>query len=348
MTMTTEAADPVAEEATQEIEETALPTLADIQKQRDEKLQRLESGEPEEQEEPEPEEEPEEEVEEEVETEEEAKETPDVLSQFEEASEEEKEQILSSLKAATGKAFGSQRKEIRELKAKLEAAEAAAKEVQSVASSSDSPFGSIHTEDQADQTIEQIEQNIEKFEDQLIYEPETEYRGDEEVRGIRVNGQFVSVADVRKWAKDQKANIKSVQERKREIRKNAKLFDDEDVEIETLKQELDMSEDEAEAFEKLMSDPSFSVVKTVRPEYAKALFSVFAKSAIAGRKQVKRKAPKAKNEKATPPKGSPSNTKSIVSQKQKLQDIVRGKTGATIQQRVAADRQLRQLLRQGK
>lgn len=346
MSTTTEAATPDAEEAIQEIEETALPTLADIQKQRDEKLQRLESGEPEEQEEPEPEEPEEEEVEDESEEAEE--ETPDVLSQFEQASDEEKEQILSSLKSATGKAFGHQRKEIRELKAKLEAAEAAAKEVQSVASSSDSPFGSIHTEEQADQTIEQIEQNIEKFEDQLIYEPETEFIGDQEVRGIRVNGQFVSVADVRKWAKDQKANIKSVQDRKREIRTNAKLFDNEDVEIETLKQELDMSEDEAKAFEKLMSDPSFSVVKTVRPEYAKSLFNIFAKSAIAGRKQVKRKVPKAKNEKATPPKGSPSNTKSIVSQKQKLQDIVRGKTGASIQQRVVADRQLRELLRQGK
>lgn len=352
MTDIAEAATPDAEETIQEVEEVGLPTLADIQAARDEKRAKLlnpeeEAPEPEESKEDETTEEVEEEAEEVEESEEvEEEEKPDVLSQFESASDEEKEAILDSLKAATGKAFGAQRKEIRELKQKLEQVEAAAKEVQSVASA-DSPYGAITSEEQADETVQAIEANIEKFQDMLIYESTTEYVDDKEVKGIEVNGKFVSVQDVRKWAQGQKEEIKKIGERKRELRKNAKLFEDEDVEIETLKQERSMTDEEASAFEELVSNPAFSVIKTVKPEYAKSLFEIFAKAATADRKVIKRPTPKAKNEKATPPKGSPSNSKSIVSQKQKLQNLINDPK-TPLRDRVAADRKLRELIRNGK
>lgn len=351
MTDTTEAATPDAEDQIQEVEDTALPTLADIQKQRDDKLKQLESGEPEEKPTPsedevdDDEEESDEEVEEQEE--EEVEETSDVLSQFEEMSDKDKEKALEVLREATGRAFGSQRKEIRELKQKLEAAEAAQKEVAAVANTSDSPFGNLHTEEQVTQTIEQVEQNIQQYEDQLDYSSTTQYdeANGKDVHGIEINGQFVSAPDVRKWARSQRENITKLNDRAIEIKKTAKLFDDEDVVIETLKQTMDMDEGESKAFESFISDAAFSVIKTVKPEYAKGLFDVFAKAAIADRKPKKRKTPKAKNESGSIPRGSNTNSKSIVSQIEKLQKIVDGKTGAPIRDRQEADRQLRRLKR---
>jgi hypothetical protein len=357
MTDNNEAATLDAEEAIQEVE-TALPTLADIQKARDEKLEALAKGdspEPEEEEESEAEEvEEEEESEEEVEeTEsEEAEETPSVLSKdyFDSLSDEDKESVLAELQPSTGAAFGKQRKQIRELKQELEAEKEKSKATAAVAATPDSPFGNIHTEEQVESTIAAIEENVEKYQDDLIYNSVSEYneKTGEDEKGIMVNGSFVSVNDVRAWAKGQKANIKKLGERKSEIRKTAKLFDDEDTEIETLKQSLNMSEEEASAFESHISDPNFAVIKSVKPEYAKGLFEVLAKAVIADRKPKTRKAPKAKKGSTTLPKGSNTSPKSIVSQIQKLDNIIQGKTKATILERQAADRQKRALIRNRK
>lgn len=352
MTDTTEAVDPQTEEA---IEETALPTLDEIRQQRDDKLKALAEGE-----DSTPEAEAEdieaEEVEEEADTDEatdteeeaeEQDETPDVLSQldFDSKSDKEKEAILEALRPATGKAFGEQRKQLREWKERAERAEAAQKEAMTVAS--DSPFANWHTPEQVDETISQMEANIEQYEDELIYNQTTEYNDqlDKDVRGIEVNGQFVDVASVRKWAKEQKNNIKKLADRKTEIKKVSKMFDNEDVEIETLKQTHNMSDEESKSFEDSISDPSFAVIKSVKPEYAKDLYEVFAKAAVADRKPKTRKTPKAKNESTRVPKGANTNSKSIVSQIEKLQKIVEGKTGAPIRDRQEADRQLRRLKR---
>lgn len=346
MTDNKESVDPQAEE---EIEETtALPTLDDIRQQREEKLAALAKGEsPKPEDDPEPEEDEDEESEEESEEEEESEvedELNDVLSKFDSYSEEEKEAIYEKLRPATGKAFGEQRKQLREWKERAERAEQAQKEAMTVAS--DSPFASLHTEDQVDETISQVESNIEKYEDELIYNQTTEYdeKLDKDVRGITVNGQFVDVGSVRKWAKEQKTNIKKLQDRKNEIKKIGKLFDDEDVEIETLKQTHNMDESEAKAFEDALSDPNFAVIKSVKPEYAKGLYEIFAKASVAGRKTT-RKTPKAKNSSTSVPKGANTNTKSIVSQIEKLEKIVKGKTGASIRERQEADRELRALKR---
>ena len=359
MTDTLEAAIPDAEEATQEVETTALPTLADIQKERDEKREALAKGDsPETDEEDDASEDVVEDSEEETEeeeveeTEEEAAEDkPNVLSKeyFDALSDEEKEAHLTELKEVTGAAFGKQRKQIRELKAELEAKDEQLKATSAVASTSDSPFGNIHTAEQVDETIEAVETNIEKYTDALIYESTEEYdeASGKDVRGATVDGKFYSAAAIKQWAKDQKSNISKLRERKTEIKKVAKLFDDEDTEIETLKQSLNMDEKEAEAFEAFIADPSFAVVKSVRPEYAKKLFEVLAKASIADRKPKKRKAPKAQNGSASLPKGSNASPKSTNSQIKQLDDIVKGKTGATILERQAADRKLRALKRKG-
>lgn len=357
MTDIDEAAIPDAEEATQEVE-TALPTLADIQKERDKKLEALVSGDsPETDEEDdtsddEVEDSEEEEEEEEVEVEEdeeEAEDKPNVLSKeyFDALSDKDKEAHLTELQPSTGAAFGKQRKQIRELKQELEAKEEQLKAASSVAATSDSPFGSIHTVEQVDSTISSVEENIEKYTDALIYESTTEYddASGEDVRGATVDGKFYSATAIKKWAKEQKSNISKLLERKTEIKKVAKLFDDEDTEIETLKQSLNMSAEEAEVFEGFVGDPNFAVVKSVKPEYAKKLFEVLAKASIADRKPKTRKAPKAKNGTATLPKGSNTSPKSTVSKIKKLEAIINGTTKATILERQAADRKLRALKR---
>jgi len=358
MTDQDEAAIPDAEEATQEVE-TALPTLADIQKERDEKLDALANGDsPEADEEDdasddvvEDSEEEDEDVEEQEDDEKE-EDKPPVLSKeyFDALSDEDKEAHLNELKPDIGAAFGKNRKERRELKEENESLKEQLKATASVTATTDSPFGNVHTVEQVDSTIEAVEANIEKYTDALIYESTSEYddKSGEDVRGATVDGKFYPAAAIKQWAKDQKVNISKLRERKTEIKKVAKLFDDEDTEIETLKQTLNMDEKEASAFESLIADPSFAVIKSVRPEYAKKLFEVFSKASIADRKPKKRKAPRAQNESASLPKGSNTSPKSIKSQIQKLQDIASGKTGASIRDRQAADRKKRELIRQGK
>ena len=358
MTDQNEAANPDAEEATQEVESTALPTLADIQKERDEKLEALTTGDS-----PEAEEEDDtsddvvedsEEEDEDVEKNEDddKEEKPNVLSKeyFDALSDEDKEAHLTELQPSTGAAFGKQRKQIRELKQELEAKDEQIKATASVSATTDSPFGNVHTVEQVESTIEAVEVNIEKYTDALIYESTTEYdeKSGEDVRGATVDGKFYAAAVIKQWAKEQKTNISKLNERKTEIKKVAKLFDDEDTEIETLKQTLNMDEAEATAFEAFMADPSFAVVKSVKPEYAKKLTEILAKAAVADRKPRTRKTPKAQNGSASLPKGSNTSPKSIVSQIQKLDDIVKGKTKAPIRERVVADRKLRELRKKGK
>lgn len=355
MTDTDNAATLDAEETIQEVD-TALPTLADIQKAKDEKLDALINGgspEPTEDESDTEIEDDEPEVEEEeAEDEAEAEDKPNVLSKdyFDNLSDEDKEAHLTELQPSTGAAFGKQRKQIRELKQELEAEKEKSKATAAVVATSDAPFGNIHTAEQVESTITAIEENVEKYQDDLIYNSVTEYneKTEKDERGIMVNGAFVSVESVRTWAKEQKANIKQLGERKSEIKKVAKLFDDEDTEIETLKQSLNMSEDEAAAFEAQISDPSFAVIKSVKPEYAKSLYEILAKASIFDRKPKTRKTPKAKGGNTSLPSGSGTSPKSIVSQIQKLDDIAKGKTGATLLERQNADRQKRQLQRQRK
>ena len=338
-------------QSTEEIEETntTLPTLDEIRQERDEKLKAL--AEPTPQAVETEEEEEEEAVDEDSDI---AADTPeskddtdagDVLSQidFNSKTDEEKEAILEALRPATGKAFGEQRKQLRELKERVEKAEAAQREV----IASDSPFASLTTPKQVDETIEAVEANIERFTDALIYESTTEYddASGRDIRGATVDGKFYSAQAIKQWAKGQKDSVKQLGERKSELKKVSKLFENEDVEIETLKQTHSMDEDESKAFEDLVADPSFAAVRTVKPEFAKGLYEVFAKSVISGRKQAKRKTPKAKNESTRVPKGANTNSKSIVSQIQKLDDIAKGKTGAPVRDRLEADRKLRALKR---
>ena len=355
MTDTDEAAIPDADENTQaEDNNTALPTLADIQQERDDKLEALAKGDsPEAEEEddaPEGEVEDSEEENEDVEDKEESADK--VLSKeyFDALSDEDKEAHLTELKEVTGAAFGKQRKQIRELKQEPEAKDEQLKATTSVASTTDSPFGNVHTVEQVDSTITAVEENIEKYTDALIYESTTEYdeASEKDVRGATVDGKFYSAATIKAWAKEQKVNITKLRERKTEIKKVAKLFDDEDTEIETLKQSLNMSEEEAAAFEAHIADPSFAVIKSVRPEYAKKLFDILAKASIADRKPKTRKAPKAQNESASLPKGSNTSPKSITSQIQQLEDIVSGKTKSPLPERITADKRLRELRRKGK
>jgi hypothetical protein len=354
MTDTDEAASPDAEEATQEVDNTALPTLADIQQERDEKLTALAGGDsPEAEEEDDTSEDVVEDSEEEDEDVKDEKESADkVLSKeyFDALSDEDKEAHLTELKEVTGAAFGKQRKQIRELKQELEAEKELNKATTAVASTSDSPFGNVHTVEQVDSSITAVEENIEKYRDQMTYDSVDQYseKLEKDERGIMVNGQFVSSEKLKSWVQEQREGITKLKERKTEIRKVAKLFDDEDTEIETLKQSLNMSEEEAAAFEAHIADPSFAVIKSVRPEYAKKLFDILAKASIADRKPKTRKAPKAQNESASLPKGSNTSPKSITSQIQKLEDIISGKTKASLPDRIKADKKVRALKRKGK
>ena len=355
MTDTDEAASPDAEEATQEVSDnTALPTLADIQQERDEKLNALANGDsPETEKEDDASEdvvEDSEEEDEDVKDEEESEGNVHSKEYFNTLSEEDKEAYLTELKPDIGKAFGKGRRTERELRQEIATKDEQIAAMSSVASTTDSPFGNVHTVEQVDSTITAVEENIEKYTDALIYESTTEYDegSEKDVRGATVDGKFYSAATIKAWAKEQKVNITKLRERKTEIKQVAKLFDDEDTEIETLKQSLNMDEKEAEAFEAFIADPSFAVIKSVRPEYAKKLFDTFAKASIADRKPKTRKAPKAQNESASLPKGSNTSPKSITSKIQQLDDIVSGKTKATHPQRIAADKQVRSLRRKGK
>ena len=239
----------------------------------------------------------------------------DVLSQFnidwDSLTEEQSAEMAYRNKSGGGKTIGKQRKEIRELKSKLETANNATKEAIAIAPASDNPYAKLHKAEEVGSALEQAQANVD------FWDAKLDQAIDDEVYEVEHDGKSVSTKSIRTFVKEQRAAARQLKSRQSEIKKVAELFDTEDEKIETLRLDLGMEEGgkASKAYDKYLADPSFQLVKNIAPEYALTLLGILAHAAVNENEEVPKKkpaarsAPKAKNSNSVPKGGvgTPSN-----------------------------------------
>jgi hypothetical protein len=292
----------------------------------------------------------EEEAEEEVAEDEESEQDKDeVLSQIDVSSldEDQKAALAIELGSGAGKTIGKQRKQIRELEAKLKTAESATKEAIAIAPASDNPYAKLHKAEEVSSALEQAQTNVDFWDAKL-----DEAINDESYE-IEHNGQMVSTKAIRAFVKENRSAAKQLKSRQTEITKVEELFDTEDEKIETLRLDLGMEEDgkASKAYDKYLADPSFQLVKNIAPEYALKLLSVLAHAAVnensvtPKKKPAKRAAPKSQGGSSLPRGGSGEGSNQ--SQLSTLTKIAYDTTKSPDERKHAA-RQIRALKRQAR
>ena len=274
------------------------------------------SPEPEAELEPEAPESDEEEDEEEVESEESEEESEqdedDVPSKIDVSSltDDEKAELAKELGSGAGKTIGKQRKQIRELEAKLKAAEEATQKAVALAPASENPFHTIHKAEEVTSKLEQTQVNVD------FWDAKLDEAINDELYEVEHNGQTISTKQIRAYVKEQRAQAKQLKDRQAEIKKVEELFDTEDEKIETLRLELGMEEDgeASKAYDKYLADPSFQLIKNLAPDYALTLLEALAYASVAKnqekpkKKPAQRSAPKAKNGNSIPRGGGSEGT----------------------------------------
>lgn len=252
---------------------------------------------------PEPEEEEETTEEEVEEVTEEEEESEDVLSQIdlESLSDDQKAALAKELGSGAGKTIGKQRKQIRELEAKLKLAQEATKEAAQL-KSSDNPYAGTYKVEDVEQKLNQAQTNVDYWDGKL------DEALDNETTEIEHDGGYLTAKAVRAFVKQERAKLKDLKGRKSEIEKVASLFDDEDEKIETLRLDLALEDDASKAYDEYLNDPSFELVKNLAPDFALKLIDVFAHAAQAKngttkKKPAKRAAPKSKKANSIPKGG---------------------------------------------
>ena len=308
-------------------------------------------------EEPEPEateeEADEEETEAEAETEEESSDE-GVLSKIdlESLDDDQRAELAIELGSGAGKTIGKQRKEIRELQAKLEGAEKAKEAAIKLAPSADIPFPELRTVESVDAKIEEIDEALTDWGDRMTFEQTEKYDevSGQDVKGVEKDGQFYTLKALKEWRDNQRNALKGLRGQKAGVRKLEKLFDDEDVKIETNKVDLGIEEGSkaSDLYESYLNDPQFQVLKVQMPELASKLLDTFAHAAVSQggdsvkKKPAKRKAPQARNSNSVPKGG----VGSISEQGQiSMHEKIARDPNKSRQEREAAARAVRQLKR---
>ena len=293
------------------------------------------------------EEEDEEEIEGEESEEESEQDEEDVPSKIDVSSltDDEKADLAKELGSGAGKTIGKQRKQIRELEAKLKTAEEATKEAVALAPASDNPFHAIHKAEEVTSKLEQAQVNVD------FWDAKLDEAINDEAYEVEHNGQSISTKQIRAYVKEQRAQAKQLKSRQSEIEKVEELFDTEDEKIETLRLDLGMEEDgkASKAYDKYLADPSFQLIKNIAPEYALTLLEALAYASVAKnqekpkKKPAKRAAPKSKNGSSIPRAGGGEG--SNTSQLSSLMKIARDPNTPKAEARAAAVK-IRQINRQ--
>lgn len=239
------------------------------------------------------------------------------------------------------KAWAAQRRKVKELEAELDAARAAKDEALSVRTNSD-----------AEAQVTKAEANIEYWNEKLILDGETQYdeATGQDVKGVTHDGKFYSAKAVLDFLKAEKAKLPDLRKVASEAVKARESLGNIDDVIEDVKTKYGLDEKASEAYDKLLSNPKFEVLKSVIPEFGIELVDIFGQAALqqsgSSKKKVvlKRKAPKESKDSISPAGGSasPSEGKGNSAQMKKLQKIVSDPT-KSVKDRMAASKSLRLL-----
>lgn len=239
------------------------------------------------------------------------------------------------------KAWAAQRRKVKELEAELEATRAAKDEALSVRTNGD-----------AEAQVTRAEANIEYWNDKLILDGDTQYdeATGQDIKGVTHDGKFYPAKAVLEFLKAEKAKLPDLRKAASEAVKARESLGNIDDVIEDVKTKYGLDEKASEAYDKLLSNPKFEVLKGLIPEFGIELVDIFGQAALqqsgSAKKKVvlKRKSPKESKDSISPAGGSatPSDGRGNSSQVKKLQKIVSDPT-RSVKDRMAASKSLRLL-----
>jgi len=276
--------------------------------------------------------------------------TEEVLSQaddidIESLSEEDIYEIAKlkgiDLEPKENSAWAAQRRKIKELEAALDAEKAAKQEALSIKSTND-----------AEAKLKQTEANIKYWNRKLMLEGETQWSEEAgaEVKGVTHDGKFYTAQSIVDMLDKQEAELPELRKSAREAEEaRGKVGNLDDI-IDGVREKLNLDGDALEAYDSLLSNPKFEIVKNIVPDFGVELVELLGLAALqkAGpakkKVTIKRKAPKEAKAVVSPTGGSarPSAASGKSSEVKRLEKIV-SDPKAPIKSRREAQLKIRQL-----
>ncbi len=238
-------------------------------------------------------------------------------------------------------AWAAQRRKIKELEAALDAEKAAKQEALS-----------IQTTNDAETKLKQAEANIKHWNRKLILEGETQY--DEatgrDVKGVTHDGKFYSAESVLQFIEQEEGKLPELRKSALEAEEARGKVGNLDEVIDGVREKLNLDGDALEAYDSLLSNPKFEIVKNIVPDFGVELVELLGLAALqkAGpakkKVTIKRKAPSEAKAAVSPTGGSarPSQSSGKSSEVKRLEKIVNDPK-APIKTRREASLKIRQL-----
>ncbi len=238
-------------------------------------------------------------------------------------------------------AWAAQRRKIKELEAALDAEKAAKQEALS-----------IQTTNDAETKLKQTEANIKYWNRKLMLEGESQWSEEAgaEVKGVTHDGKFYTAQSIVDMLDKQEAELPELRKAAREAEEARGKVGNLDEVIDGVREKLNLDGDALEAYDKLLSNPKFEIVKNIVPDFGVELVELLGLAALqkAGpakkKVTIKRKAPSEAKAAVSPTGGSarPSAASGKSSEVKRLEKIV-SDPKAPIKVRREAQLQIRQL-----
>jgi hypothetical protein len=268
------------------------------------------------------------------------------------------EALTQQVSAKAGKALTKARLQEKERKEQIEFLEEQLQILSENVATSDNPFASIKSTDEADYAIKQTEVNIKGWNRKLITDRVEQYneKTGEDESGVMFGKQFMSVNQLLNAIDREEEKLDPLRYRRFEIEKISEKLGDAGGVIEEVRGKLGIEDesDEAKEYEALLKNPKFALVQNILPEYASELIEILGRAAVTKlpetkkiNKKLKRKAPKSKTSNVslnTKAAREPKKSNSVSVKVKKLQKII-SDPRQTIAARRDADQQIRILNR---
>ena len=218
-------------------------------------------------------------------------------------------------------AWAAQRRKIKELEAALDAEKAAKQEALS-----------IQTTNDAETKLKQTEANIKYWNRKLMLEGESQWSEEAgaEVKGVTHDGKFYTAQSIVDMLDKQEAELPELRKAAREAEEARGKVGNLDEVIDGVREKLNLDGDALEAYDKLLSNPKFEIVKNIVPDFGVELVELLGLAALqkAGpakkKVTIKRKAPSEAKAAVSPTGGSarPSAGSGKSSEVKRLEKIV--------------------------
>jgi len=217
-------------------------------------------------------------------------------------------------------AWAAQRRKIKELEAQLDAEKAAKQEALSIRSANT-----------ADNQLKQVEANVKYWNRKLILEDETQWddAAGRDVKGVTHDGKFYTAEQVLAFVDQEEGKLPDLRKKAQEVEDARGKLGSLDEVIDGVRSKYDLDGEALDAYDKLLSDPKFEIVKELVPDFGVELVDLFGlaalqKSSPTKKRVIKRKAPKEKRESVSPTGSSsrPDSSSGGSSELKRLERIV--------------------------